>query len=165
MTDTIFFERGSLHHPTLPVVVYRQVLPLDGDPVADCKRRFQEHGWRGIWVNGVFPYHHYHSTSHEVLGVVAGHADVLFGGEQGELLRVEAGDVVVLPAGTGHCNKGASADFQVVGAYPAGQENWDLQRDKPDERILDNIRHVPLPDQDPVYGDEGPLRELWGKQS
>ncbi|MCI0710797.1 MAG: hypothetical protein L0154_11610 [Chloroflexi bacterium] len=97
--------------------------------------------------------------------MVAGHADVLFGGPAGELLRVEAGDVVVLPAGTGHCNKGASADFQVVGGYPAGQENWDLQREKPDERILENIRTVPLPDQDPVYGSDGPLLELWGKQS
>jgi uncharacterized protein YjlB len=164
-TKTFYFERGDPipNHPTLPMVVYKQVLPLDNDPTAACQRRFREHGWRGIWVNGVYSFQHYHSTSHEVLGVVAGQAEIQFGGEAGETLHVEAGDVVVLPAGTGHCNKGASSDFRVVGAYPAGQENWDLQRDKPDDHILQNIRRARMPEQDPVFGDDGPLLELWSE--
>ena len=73
-------------------------------------------------------------------------------------------DVVVIPAGVGHCNLGSSGGFLVVGAYPEGQ-SWDLRTGEPDERpeVLENIRKVPLPRTDPVFGDEGPLHEHWLK--
>jgi uncharacterized protein YjlB len=123
---------------------------------------FQKNGWGGIWRDGVFSYHHYHSTAHEVLGVVRGSARIAFGGPEGIAVEVETGDVAVIPAGVGHCNLGSSGDFLVIGAYPRGQ-SWDLRTGEPDERreVLENIRKVPLPETDPVFGDKGPLIEHW----
>ena len=90
---------------------------------------FARHGWGGSWVDGVFDFHHFHSTSHEVLAVVAGSATLELGGPQGRAFEVAAGDVIVLPAGTGHRRARADGGFTVVGAYPAGQEDYDLLRE------------------------------------
>ncbi|HUJ34865.1 MAG TPA: cupin domain-containing protein [Solirubrobacteraceae bacterium] len=116
----------------------------------------------GAWRDGIFPFHHFHSTAHEVLGIARGTADVILGGPSGRHFALAAGDVVVLPAGTGHCNAGSSADLLVVGAYPNGMR-WDLRRGDPAERdeVLANIARVPTPDQDPVRGRDGPLVERW----
>jgi uncharacterized protein YjlB len=97
------------------------------------------------------------------LGVVAGRAEVVLGGPvNGERFELGAGDVAILPAGTGHCNVGSSSDFLVVGAYPVGQD-WDLRRGDPAEhdQVVENIKRVPLPEADPVRGADGPLIELW----
>jgi uncharacterized protein YjlB len=134
------------NHPRFPVLVYRSV---DAD---DMRRLFAEHGWVGAWTNGVFDFHHFHSTSHEVLGVVAGAATLELGGPQGEAFEVTAGDVLVLPAGTGHRRAAARDGFTVVGAYPVGQEDYDLLREA-DGAARERIRAVPLPEQDPVGGD------------
>lgn len=158
-----FEDDGRIpNNPTLPLLVYDGVLELGDDGVAAVRQRFSQANWRGIWVNGIYDYHHYHSTAHEVLGIARGSADVQFGGERGPILRVNVGDVVVIPAGVGHCNRGSSADLQVVGAYPVGQD-WDLCTGQPDERpqVLRNIEQVPLPSTDPVYGEHGPLLDLW----
>ena len=82
--------------------------------------------------------------------------------KEGRRFHLRRGDVVVLPAGTGHCNLGSSADLLVVGAYPDGMR-WDLRRGDPAEHdeVLANIARVPLPDHDPVHGKDGPLLELW----
>ena len=103
--------------------------------------------------DGIFPFHHFHSTAHEVLGIAAGTAGVVLGGPQGRRFELSAGDVVVLPAGTGHRNVGSSSDLLVVGAYPDGMR-WDLRRGDPGEHdeVLANIERVPIPDEDPVHG-------------
>lgn len=158
----MFKDDGRIpNNPLLPFLVYPGAL-AQAD-AAECQALFERNGWVGSWVNGVYNYHHYHSVSHEVLGVVSGSARIQFGGEQGQIIEVRAGDVGVLPAGTGHCNKGASADFQVVGAYPRGQERWDLCTGKPNERptVLENIQKTPLPQADPLYGVLGPLMDAW----
>ncbi len=113
----------------------------------------------GAWRDGIFSFHHFHSTAHEVLGVVSGSARAMLGGPCGREFELRAGDVVVLPAGTGHCNLGSSSDFVVVGAYQDGM-SWDIRRGDPAEHdeVLSNIRAVPLPDRDPVGG---PLAQLW----
>jgi uncharacterized protein YjlB len=123
---------------------------------------FARNGWLGAWVDGIFPFHHFHSIAHEVLGIVAGTAAVVLGGPGGRRVEVAPGDVLVLPAGTGHCNAGSSADLLVVGAYPNGMR-YDLRRGDPAERdeVLANIAAVPLPDTDPVHGAGGPLAEIW----
>jgi uncharacterized protein YjlB len=156
-----FDDDGSIPNSALPVLLYRGALE-DATGAAAYEELFAGHGWLGAWRNGIFPFHHFHSTAHEVLGIARGTADVILGGPQGSRLGLAAGDVVVLPAGTGHCNVGSSADLLVVGAYPNGM-SWDLRRADPSERdeVLANISKVPLPDQDPVGGPDGPLVELW----
>lgn len=158
-----FEDDGRIpNNPTLPLLVYHGAPAPGADPAADFESLFARNGWRGSWRDGVFPYHHYHSTAHEVLGVARGQATLRLGGERGVALRVRAGDVLVIPAGVGHKNEGADPDFLVVGAYPDGQD-WDLCTGEPGERpgVLDNIRRVPLPAADPVHGAGGPLAEHW----
>lgn len=134
------------NHPRFPVLVYR------GVDVEDVERTFAAHGWGGAWTDGVFDFHHFHSTSHEVLAVVAGSATLELGGPQGSAFEVVEGDVVVLPAGTGHRRAMARDGLTVVGAYPAGQEDYDVLREA-DAAARDRIRSLPVPDDDPVGGD------------
>ncbi|CAA9456915.1 MAG: Cupin domain-containing protein [uncultured Rubrobacteraceae bacterium] len=159
-----FEDDGSIpNNPTLPLLIYPRALPEGGQDPSRCKELLAQNGWGGAWVGGVFSYHHYHSTSHEVLCVVGGEARITFGGPGGETAEVAAGDVVVIPAGVGHCNEGSSRGFSVVGAYPRGQENYDLRTGEEGERpgVLENIRGVPLPETDPLTGEEGPLLRRW----
>lgn len=155
------------NNPQLPLLIYTGALRFSTvDPAAVCERVFQANGWGERWRNGIFSFHHYHSTAHEVLAIARGEAWVQFGGEMGPEIKVQPGDVVVIPAGGGHKNMGASADLLVVGAYPAGQ-TWDLCRGLPEERpwALENIARVPLPMTDPLYGKEGPLLHHWHKSA
>ena len=155
-----FEDDGGIPNSKLPVLVYHDVSKaLDA---RSCEQLFAQNGWLGAWRDGIFSFHHFHSTAHEVLGIVSGSARVMLGGPGGRQFVVGVGDVLVLPAGTGHCNLGASGDLIVVGAYPDGMR-WDLRRGDPAEHdeVLENIRAVPLPDTDPVGGREGSLVELW----
>jgi uncharacterized protein YjlB len=99
---------------------------------------------------------------HEALGIARGRARVRFGGAQGAELEVAAGDVVVLPAGTGHQCIWAAPELVVVGAYPKTGK-YDLCRGSQVERVkaLNSIPKVPLPETDPVHGEDGPLVALW----
>jgi uncharacterized protein YjlB len=155
-----FEDAGGIPNSRLPVLVYHDV---EGAREADeCEKLFARNGWLGAWVDGIYSFHHFHSTAHEVLGIVGGSAVVVLGGPSGRRFQVHRGDVLVLPAGTGHCNAGSSDDLLVVGAYPNGM-SWDLRRGDPAERdeVLDNIAAVPLPDTDPVHGQDGPLTAIW----
>lgn len=159
-----FEDDGSIpNNPNLPLLFYPGALGEAEREPSRCKDLLAGNGWGGAWVNGVFPYHHYHSTSHEVLCVISGSASIAFGGPEGEVVEVEAGDVVVIPAGVGHKNEGASGDFSVIGAYPRGQEAYDLRTGEGGERpeVLENIRSVGLPQADPLHGERGPLVDRW----
>lgn len=151
----------------LPVLHYRAAITPDADdPAAAFERVFDSNGWPSEWRDGIFDYHHFHSTAHEVLGVSKGHATVILGGPGGRKLAIAAGDVVVLPAGTGHCLEQASDDFEVVGAYPAGQK-WDICKHALTPDALRKMLALPIPASDPVAGKRGPLCTAWdepGKQ-
>lgn len=146
------------NNPALPVLIYRGVVP-PGDPDL-IEATLREHGWRPDWRDGVYAYHHYHSTAHEALACTGGSAELMLGGEGGTPVAIIAGDLLVLPAGTGHCRISATDDFLLVGAYPEGQE-WDICREAADERTLKRIADVPLPRADPIAGESGPLVKLW----
>jgi uncharacterized protein YjlB len=147
---------AGIPNSRLPVLIYH-----DLEAARDAARAesvFAEYGWRGAWRNGIFSFHHFHSTAHEVLAIAAGSVRVRLGGPSGRSLDVRRGDVLVLPAGTGHRNEGDSGDLLVVGAYPNGM-SWDVRRGDPGEydEVVANIAAVPLPDSDPVGGSLGRL--------
>ena len=154
---------GVIPNNRLPLLIYSGAIALKEKAEAEtAERMIRSNGWGGLWRNGIFNFHHYHSTAHEVLVVYSGHAEVQLGGEQGITRKVEAGDVIIIPAGVAHKNLRASDDFAVVGAYPSGQ-SWDLCYGKRAERPRAdrNIAAVPLPSSDPIFGLDGPLLRHW----
>lgn len=158
-----FKDDGIFPNSPLPLLFYWRAITTDAkDPASIFEKGFAENDWTNSWRNGVYSFAHYHSTSHEVLGVYLGNASLRLGGEHGKNVEVQAGDVIVIPAGVAHQNIGASDDFGVVGAYPGGR-GWDLLRGLLGERPKadHNIAALPIPDNDPIYGAKGPLRQLW----
>ena len=152
----------------LPLMVYRSAMKTHAKGAAEeCLSVFARNGWGGGWTNGIYAYHHFHATTHEALGIVSGSARVRFGGRSGPLVAVEAGDAVIIPAGVSHRNEGASEDLVVVGAYPAGRRP-DIERggsDEMTEAARERVRRVPLPDADPVFGQDGPLLRSWRRKT
>jgi uncharacterized protein YjlB len=148
------------NNEVLPVLLYRAAFAPSGDMASAMEATFEQNGWPPQWRNGVYDFHHYHSTAHEVLGFAGGWGRLVLGGEGGHELVLKAGDVALLPAGTGHCKLEASGDFLVVGAYPKG-EHWDICRSAPDAETLDRMRKVAFPNSDPVSGAGGPVTEHW----
>lgn len=159
--DAFILKRNGWmpNNPRLPVILYRDILEGSQSPDA-YEEMLTRNGWPARWRNGVFDYHHYHSTAHEVLVFARGHARLMLGGPLAREVRVAAGDAAVLPVGTGHCRLEASADFLVIGAYPPGQD-WDLCSGAPSPEMEADMRDVPFPDSDPVSGPGGPLVSLW----
>lgn len=161
----LFADDGSVpNNPGLPFVVFPNAIDLSGTPNPEdvIEATFGANGWGQMWRNGIYPYVHYHSMIHEGLGIARGRAKVRFGGNGGREIDVAAGDVAILPAGTGHQCLWASPDLMVIGAYPPSGR-YDLCRGSLAEhaKALATIPHVPLPDSDPVYGKDGPLLKLW----
>jgi uncharacterized protein YjlB len=145
-------------------VIYRNAVMLLGsfDPAAVFEEIFAANHWRDSWRDGIYDFLHFHTMTHEVLGIARGNAKVQFGGAKGRVLAVKAGDVVVLPAGTGHRRMSASKELLVVGAYPQTGRYDQPRPDEADhEKALASIRKVKTPRADPVYGKEGPLLALW----
>jgi uncharacterized protein YjlB len=149
----------------LPVLVYRRALAPGAQDLAKAfSERFAANGWPVQWLDGVFDYHHFHSTAHEVLGVFAGTAELILGGPGGRVLRLHAGDALLLPAGTGHCLLSLAGGFRVAGGYPRGQQ-WDIRRDALTPPEWRAMQALGFPASDPVYGTQGPLIEHWLAQA
>jgi uncharacterized protein YjlB len=163
-----FKDEGLVpNHPRWPLAIYRGAvrLPEDVDPAAVLEDLFARNGWGDSWRDGIYNYLHYHSRIHEVLGVARGSGEVRFGGALGRSVTLKAGDVAVLPAGTGHQRLSASDDFLVVGAYPPSGSYDECTTAEDRARALKTVPKVPPPRRDPVYGAKGPLLALWKKQT
>jgi uncharacterized protein YjlB len=163
IAHTLAPSRAIPNHPRWPLLVYPGAVPIAGaDPAVAFEELFERNRWPAAWRNGVYPFHHFHTTAHETLGVYSGEVTVQFGGDDGVVVTAKPGDVVVLPAGTGHKKLSSRGTLGIVGAYPAGQH--------PDmctpllsnlERSAAAVARVPLPECDPVYGAGGPLFVHW----
>jgi uncharacterized protein YjlB len=141
----VFKDDGVIpNHPKWPLIIYKSVvrLPDELDPAAVFEELFASHGWGRSWRDGVYDYVHYHSRIHEVLGVARGSGRVQFGGPKGRALALKAGDVAILPAGTGHQSLKASADFLVVGAYPPSGAYDECKSLEDREKVLAAILKV-----------------------
>lgn len=159
----VFGRNGNFPNSDLPVVVYRRV--IEGKVTTESMQSlFARNQWPPQWVDAIFTYYHYHSTAHEVLGVVSGTAELAVGGPGERVLEIVQGDVVVIPAGVAHRLEESSDHFVVVGAYPPGQE-WDIVKGEEGEwdKATTNIARVPLPLTDPVGGLSGPLLAVWDR--
>ena len=151
------------NHPRWPLLIYPGAVAVAAsDPATAFEELFDRNGWPAAWRNGIYPFHHFHCDAHEVLGVYSGEVTAQFGGEDGIVITARAGDVIVLPAGTGHKKLSSRGALGIVGAYPAGQA--------PDmctpllsslKRSAAAIARVPLPTYDPVHGAGGPLFTHW----
>ncbi|MET3889104.1 uncharacterized protein YjlB [Bosea sp. OAE506] len=157
--------RGFIpNNPRLPLVVYDAAFPSDTvDLAAQMEKRFAANGWPPQWRNGIYDYDHYHTQGHEVLGIAAGSATLVLGGEGGRCIEVSAGDVLLLPVGTGHRCVRHSDDFLVIGAYPPGQVP-DIVLKAATPAMLNQIAVLSFPASDPVHGADGPLSKLWADQ-
>jgi uncharacterized protein YjlB len=159
----VFEDDGLVPNNTLPFLVYQGAVKLDPKrPEETIENLFETNNWGGTWRNGVYDYLHYHATVHEALGVARGNAVVRFGGDRGTEIAIAAGDVAILPAGTGHQCLSASPDFSVVGAYPPGP-SVEITRPTPEnhQKALKTIPEVEIPKADPVRGKDGPLVRIW----
>jgi len=157
-------DGATPNNPGLPLLHYPQaiVLPKEFDPAAVIETLFARHGWKDSWRDGVYDFLHFHTKTHEVLGIARGSVRVRFGGAKGKIIALKAGDAVVLPAGTGHERMSQSDDLLVVGAYPASGRYDEPQPDDVDhDEAVAAIAKTRLPAQDPVYGRSGPLRKFW----
>jgi uncharacterized protein YjlB len=160
-----FSDDGTIpNHPAWPLILYRGGINLAGspDPEHVIEKVFASNGWGNMWRNGIYPYVHYHSMIHEAMGIARGRATVRFGGEHGEEIEVVPGDVVILPAGTGHQRLSQTPELMVIGAYPpSGKYNLCRGGKVEHDAALITIPNVPAPAVDPVFGPGGPLVVLW----
>ena len=116
------------------------------------------------WRYTMYSTSHFHSTSHEVLGIASGRAKLCFGHEDNPK-RVEEtlqqGDVIIMPAGVSHrLLEDLDGRFEMVGSYPVGY-SWDMcYGKKGEESRIEKIKDLPWFTRDPVYGDEGPVFDV-----
>jgi len=157
-------DGATPNNPSLALLHYPRaiVLPKEFDPAAVIETLFARHGWKNSWRDGVYDFLHFHTKTHEVLGIARGSVRVRFGGVHGKIIALRAGDAVVLPAGTGHQRVSQSDDLLVVGAYPAtGDYDEPRPADVDHDEAVAAIARTRLPAKDPLYGSAGPLKKFW----
>lgn len=162
-THLITTPSGGVPNNPLPLMLYPGVAAQHKGDFADWfEQRFDSHGWPPRWRYPVFTYTHFHSNTHEVLGIYQGSAEIQFGGEDGPVIHIAKGDAVLIPAGVGHKQIAASKDFMAVGAYPEGFSP-DKCLDQPENLALTqrHVTAVPCPDTDPLFGTEGGILLYW----
>jgi uncharacterized protein YjlB len=160
-----FCDDGTVpNHPRWPLIIYRAPVALSRsgfEPAAVLDALFSQNGWGRSWRNGIYDFTHYHSQTHEVLGVASGQAKIELGGARGKIYSLKHGDVAILPAGTGHRLIDGSSDLLVVGAYPSSGVYDEITDSRHRTSALDKIARVPMPEVDPVYGPAGGLLQHW----
>jgi uncharacterized protein YjlB len=163
----ILKDNSRFPNSRLPVLLYKRAIRLPllfGARYA--KNLLKKHHWTNNWRNGVYTYHHYHSNTHEVMAVIKGRTTLQLGGENGVPIKIEKGDVILIPAGVAHRNLGKEKDIICIGGYPGGKD-YDMQYGRDEERPAadERIAQVKIPRFDPVTGKPDPLNAIWKKHS
>jgi uncharacterized protein YjlB len=157
-----YFENdGVIPNNRLPLLIYKNVLQFIPDK--NFQLAFSKNDWTNNWQDIVLDYDHFHSNTHEVLGLAKGIARLKIGGKNGEIVLVETGDLVIMPAGVGHYSVDNSLDYQFVGGYPNGVA-WNSKLSLKNEdrvSIIEEIANIPIPNKDPLLGNKGPLFDFW----
>lgn len=161
--ETYYFDDdGVIPNNKLPVIVYQKV--IDTEDASDwLENTFKKNNWLNNWRDIVLPYDHFHSNTHEVLGLGRGKVSLKIGGVNGKIFDLNIGDVLIIPAGVGHHSVSAHTNYQFVGGYPNGND-WDLKTGLEEHErttILKAISNLAIPDKDPIFGQEGLLFEKW----
>ena len=134
--ETFFVRDDGQYFPNndhLPVIVYRQVFEDKSLAASKWEELFKKNNFGHSWRDGIYNYHHYHSTAHEALGCYAGHARVRLGGDNESVRRdieLNAGDCILIPTGVAHKNLGQDSQFGVVGAYDLDGKTYDMNYGK-----------------------------------
>lgn len=151
------------NNPFYPFLIYKQVFQLfENHFQKDFVNFFKKNHWINAWINGVYNFDHYHSNTHETLFVFSGMCIIQIGGKKENTFEISTGDVIIIPAGVSHKNLNSSSDFITIGSYPS-EIKYDMNYGKPEERLHaeKNIKQVPLPLCDPVFGKYGLLFNYW----
>ncbi len=157
-----FEPDGGIPNSSLPLVFWRGRLPAAQRSGEAACALFKRNGWQGTWVYTVYPFWHFHTRGHEVLACVSGSAQIGLGGDNGFQADVAAGDVCVIPAGVGHRRLDASADFQMAGGYPPGQQGNIVRPGDIDiGEAIRAIARLALPDADPITGQADGVVTIW----
>jgi len=149
------------NNPECALLYYKKALHFvrRHDPAVILEQIFAVNGWAKAWRNGIYDFVHYHSMTHEVLGVARGSAKLRLGGNKGRTVKVSTGDVIIVPAGVGHECLKASKTFLVVGAYPPNGTYDECRGSfREREKAIASIRRVAEPRQHPLYGS---LHQIW----
>ena len=157
-----FKDDGVIPNSHLPVILYKNAIDLP-DSSEWLETNFKMNNWLNNWRATILPYDHFHSNTHEVLGLGFGEVTLKIGGSSGEIFTLTTGDVIIIPAGVGHYSISEHSDYQFVGGYPDGND-WDLKtglEEGEKAAILNNLSKVKIPKTDPLYGIDGFLFEKW----
>jgi uncharacterized protein YjlB len=151
-----FFVRdnGIFPNSMLPVIHYVGVFEVPAlFPGISVRAMFKEHGWSNSWRSGIFEYHHYHSNTFEVMGVINGSTSIMIGGDSGKVIVIHKGDVLIIPPGVAHRNLGEEHQITCIGAYPRGIR-YNIRSGKVGERPRADhqIQRVAWPEKNPVFG-------------
>lgn len=152
--------RGLVPNSRFPVLIHRGAVAGGGKSAVHDRCR--ENGWLNNWFYpGIYEYSHFHSTTHECLGCCSGWMDIVLFGKGGEKVRLDAGDILVMPAGVSHEMVGHSDDVLLTGGYPDGRD-WDNIQEEFLSRedflaATKRIMMLPIPGADPATG--RPIRE------
>lgn len=161
--EKFFFEgNGRVPNSRLPLLIYRNVIRWD---VTTMEAIMRQNKWVTSWHahDGMWPRHHFHCEAHEFICVTKGAHLGKFGGHNGKKSQLNAGDVIVIPAGVGHCGLEISDDLDLTGGFHDGFGVVDFRMGFPEEyaELRARARQIPVLDYDPFFGVDGPLAQIW----
>ena len=167
MVHFVLKRNKNFPNSALPVLIYQKVLnlPDQKSKAAEIIQKiFARNKWTNSWRNSIYDFHHYHSITHECMGIGEGTATVILGGPGGKRVKLSKGDVIILPAGVAHKCLKFSQHFLCAGAYPGGKD-YDIKTGTDIEyaQAMENIKKISVPENDPVFGDNGFLKTYWKK--